>query len=170
MSAGRFCFSRIHRFVHGRRQESGGACWAIRMWWAARGGRSALGRDRRRVCGGARTAEISLERPNLFVHDWCAPPSARVCLVVQRRWMAVSQDMCGAPDMSMLGPGWADAAFPSARDTGECAERSRNWSRCSVVWRVVRYVFRSRADHISGPFESSEVGDLGRFGHPRQMF
>eukprot|EP00966_Prymnesium_polylepis_P080179 1858012-Prymnesium_polylepis.1 len=54
--------------------------------------------------------------------------------------------------MGMLGLRWADAAFPSAQDTEECAERSR-----SVAIRFLaraRYVFWSCAGNISGSFES----------------
>eukprot|EP00966_Prymnesium_polylepis_P103188 2390302-Prymnesium_polylepis.1 len=51
----------------------------------------------------------------------------------------------------MLGLRWADAAFPSAQDTGECAERSRS---VAIPRARARYVFRSCAGDISGSFES----------------
>eukprot|EP00966_Prymnesium_polylepis_P084216 1949257-Prymnesium_polylepis.1 len=54
----------------------------------------------------------------------------------------------------MLGLRWADAAFPSAQDTGECVERSRSVAIPRADRARARYVFRSCAGDISGSFES----------------
>eukprot|EP00966_Prymnesium_polylepis_P016969 391477-Prymnesium_polylepis.1 len=71
----------------------------------------------------------------------------------------------------MLGLRWADAAFPSAQDTGECTERSRSVS-------VPRGLVRGRVTYGFIPVLRGRYlwvirelgGHLGRFGVVHAMF
>ena len=61
-SAGRLCFSHVHRVVHGHCHGLKDADWATFMRWAAGTGRSGVGWTGRRVCGDQWTAEMLRER------------------------------------------------------------------------------------------------------------